>query len=453
MTTISCVHKSQIGCALTAAPGCCSCSDTRPYAPAYPIYIDGQGLKMQGKRWSRYCWRCKDHWNSLDHQMSPHDNTHSSPLSQEPTWAFPTRNLPDLRYQSPFESNSIMANSHSDANMSRSTYRYPDRTTRSYLPPHLRDHTETVPTRQLASHSLRGGDPGNAGTPNGEFMGVAGGTPASQESSTRRQRPLRNPFGTPEELQADDYQSPISSMFTRAWDRYRTAEDQRRETAAEIESLIRDTGVRPSTTATATAQQRRNLALTSDYLAEPTTADQPNPFQPREPNLTSTRMPSVLNHLQTLLDDVDELDLVSEHLPPSTGPNHQHSRDQRRYQREQLLHWRRFAEPQHAHPHRIRTPSPPRANPIDTQPRPAALSTSDMTVSIACRICNEQRSDTLLEPCMHIAMCRWCSEIIRAEAMAARRAGRRTATGDREGGWKCPICRGNVLGERRVFLC
>lgn len=36
-------------------------------------------------------------------------------------------------------------------------------------------------------------------------------------------------FGTREEIQSDDYQSPIAGLYARAWDRYRQAERQRRE--------------------------------------------------------------------------------------------------------------------------------------------------------------------------------------------------------------------------------
>lgn len=54
-----CEHKEQIGCALTALPRCCSCADKRPVATAYPIYVDGKGMKLQGKRWQRYCWKCR----------------------------------------------------------------------------------------------------------------------------------------------------------------------------------------------------------------------------------------------------------------------------------------------------------------------------------------------------------------------------------------------------------
>jgi len=43
---------------LTALPCCCSCADKRPQATAYPVYIDGQGMRMKGRRWQRYCRKC-----------------------------------------------------------------------------------------------------------------------------------------------------------------------------------------------------------------------------------------------------------------------------------------------------------------------------------------------------------------------------------------------------------
>lgn len=51
-------HKLLTGCMLSALPCCCSCADRRPEATAYPVYIDGKGIRMQGKRWQRYCRKC-----------------------------------------------------------------------------------------------------------------------------------------------------------------------------------------------------------------------------------------------------------------------------------------------------------------------------------------------------------------------------------------------------------
>src|SRR2546423_2779339 len=54
-----CPHKGNIGCVLSTSPNCCACSDHRPNAPAYPVYVDGEGIRYQGTRWGLYCWKCK----------------------------------------------------------------------------------------------------------------------------------------------------------------------------------------------------------------------------------------------------------------------------------------------------------------------------------------------------------------------------------------------------------
>jgi hypothetical protein len=54
-----CSHKGSIGCILSTAPNCCACSDQRPNAPAYPVYVDGEGIRYQGTRWGMYCWKCR----------------------------------------------------------------------------------------------------------------------------------------------------------------------------------------------------------------------------------------------------------------------------------------------------------------------------------------------------------------------------------------------------------
>jgi hypothetical protein len=54
-----CSHKSTIDCILSTTPNCCACDDKRPNAPAYPVYVDGEGIRYQGTRWGMYCWKCR----------------------------------------------------------------------------------------------------------------------------------------------------------------------------------------------------------------------------------------------------------------------------------------------------------------------------------------------------------------------------------------------------------
>ncbi|ETS78326.1 hypothetical protein PFICI_10388 [Pestalotiopsis fici W106-1] len=61
-TKEGCDHWASKNCALTSTPKrCCACSDKRPEAPSYPVYVDGMGWIMGAKRWSQYCPDCRNH--------------------------------------------------------------------------------------------------------------------------------------------------------------------------------------------------------------------------------------------------------------------------------------------------------------------------------------------------------------------------------------------------------
>ncbi|KAF7536788.1 hypothetical protein G7054_g4220 [Neopestalotiopsis clavispora] len=58
----ACDHWISRDCALTGNPKrCCACSDKRPEAPSYSMYVDGIGWIMGAKRWAQYCPRCRNH--------------------------------------------------------------------------------------------------------------------------------------------------------------------------------------------------------------------------------------------------------------------------------------------------------------------------------------------------------------------------------------------------------
>lgn len=198
---------------------------------------------------------------------------------------------------------------------------------------------------------------------------------SSAPGASRRQIP--NPFGTREEIESEEYQSPLTQMFGRAWNRYREHEANR--------------------------QQSASLEIQMD-LEPSTNNDNDLDFQAR-------RGPFAL----------DLLTPTAQLLPTA----------------ESFLAIPR-GEP---------------INPIDQQStRPPALGPADLIISVACRICCEQMVDTLLEPCMHVAICHWCSEVIRAQGQRRRNMPRHNNTGRLERGWKCPICRRDVMQARRVFL-
>lgn len=56
----ACDHWISRDCALTSNPKrCCACSDKRPEAPSYSMYVDGIGWIMGAKRWAQYCPGCR----------------------------------------------------------------------------------------------------------------------------------------------------------------------------------------------------------------------------------------------------------------------------------------------------------------------------------------------------------------------------------------------------------
>ncbi|RMZ78490.1 hypothetical protein DV737_g3854, partial [Chaetothyriales sp. CBS 132003] len=138
-----------------------------------------------------------------------------------------------------------------------------------------------------------------------------------------------NPFGTREEIAAEDWESPLTAMFSRAWGRFRDAEDARHRLEREMEERL----------------------LPEIALESPS---------------RSSSLREEIRHIQNLAREMASEISQTQYALSSA--------------RQRL------------------SPSPPRVNPIDEQSRPPALTGSDMVVSIACRICNEQRIDTLMEP-------------------------------------------------------
>jgi len=208
--------------------------------------------------------------------------------------------------------------------------------------------------------------------------------PSAPPLSSRRSV-LQNPFGTLEEIQSENYQSPLEGMFQRAEARYREAETLRQQ-AGEA-----------------------NVQTALDEVL---------------------RIAAGEGHIEMDLNLIDHatVQLILDVQEAGEG-----------MRRNSLV------------PLEYRRPERPIAvNPIDEQTsRPAPLNREDLTINIACQVCSEQRVDTLLEPCMHIAICRWCSEIL-------RRGPRQVESGhghaSRAHRWRCPICRRRVTSARRVYL-
>ncbi|KIW97325.1 uncharacterized protein Z519_02717 [Cladophialophora bantiana CBS 173.52] len=421
----TCEHKPTIGCALTAVPGCCACADKRPLATAYPLYIDGQGMRLQGRRWQRYCWKCRDYWNlhsqstasaSLlsnpptpyaavpsDQTLLPtrdsmdHAHTHPSPLSdsRQQSWSFDGIN----EAQHSAGSESVPIPPRHPYNPRGTGYSSHAGTSDGYprsdpLHQMFQESQQAQQARLARRAQLReGGPPSGSQRITARQSGPNGDSNPS--ASRRRERAFTNPFGTREEIESENYQSPITAMFGRAWNRYRQAEEER----SSMEAGATNAGDTPR-------------EATVSVLGT-------GPLQ----NAEIQRQVDAVIHRRRWREEQQLIETLRDALQL----------------RETL---RRERDNPHTHP---------QINPIDSQPlRPRPLDPEEMAVNGACRICCEQKIDTLLEPCMHVAICHWCSDLL-LEQVRRHRSILQRLDGD-ESRWKCPICRRAVVRARRVYL-
>ncbi|KIV91248.1 hypothetical protein PV10_05808 [Exophiala mesophila] len=204
------------------------------------------------------------------------------------------------------------------------------------------------------------------------------GSQSRPQGQTLQPQPrYQNPFGTREEIDSEDYQSPLATMFGRAWMRYRDAEASRLNpsisqqpsnpqtfdpTAAprSITQIARDRGYDISVV----QDDMGRLQLMSAFTGTPPLGTQTHGFN--FANFPSGHNNAPGTHL-------------SNPFTPSTRSNMQSVEDQASESPEEAV-----------------------VNPIDAQTRPPPLTSDQMTINIACRICTEQKVDTLFEPCMHV---------------------------------------------------
>lgn len=325
-----CEHKADTGCMLTALPCCCSCADKRPHATAYPVYIDGQGMQMKGRRWQRYCRRCYDHWQSLNQNA---ESSGPPQISNVPIHESPTS-----------------------------------------IPPATLVSNATLPTR------FRTGD-----------------QPSFHNASTNghnHPRPRRHrlfPLGTREDVQREDYESPIFGMFSRAWTRYRDAEEVR----------------------------------------------------------TAARLVDEQDDVDTIVHNAHMLDLdnTAEERQSAIGPQrYRPIVSRRRNFHSQFYGLLGFEQPSRLYPHEAASEgNGSGGNLIDQQQRPEPKSPEDLKVDLGCKVCREQRIDTIMMPCMHAATCHWCAELWKS--------GARDQTGRFNGSlWTCVVCRKQVKEQRRFYI-
>lgn len=87
---------------------------------------------------------------------------------------------------------------------------------------------------------------------------------------------------------------------------------------------------------------------------------------------------------------------------------------------------------------------PPPSKGLDNQNdgRPEPKDAEEMTVNLECRICMSQTVDTVMLPCGHAVLCRWCAE----QHLSPGRADRTRP----KGYGLCPMCRAPV--KQKVWI-
>jgi hypothetical protein len=246
--------------------------------------------------------------------------------------------------------------------------------------------------------------------------------PASQTTlrAQRAQERFARLFGSREDVQQDDYESPLSTMYNRAWNRYRQAEDlratgdniapslqgvtaqERRDIEEQLlwgvmresqldqenhESEDRVWSYTPVVVNDATAgSDAMNVTITPPWANVPTTrAASGNSITAPIPRAASSSggISEMRSSLQQITSELQRLRLASEAVASAR----------------QALHAQRLSEAQ--------------PQTLDSQPgRPPPKTDEEMTKVLACQVCYQQTADIALLPCGHMVMCLWCADVV-----------------------------------------
>jgi hypothetical protein len=242
-------------------------------------------------------------------------------------------------------------------------------------------------------------------------------------------------FGTREDVQRDDYESPLSTMYNRAEQRYQQAEERR---------------------ATGEAMDTRTNNM--DHLSGPERREleqqilwgfRPNPRPPRPPFSDSLphlyREEYVNSHAGSAADSTlpDDPPSSSNATLSASASSLRSSLDQitsdlsRLQAATDAVASARIALARQRPPHTLL------AEPtysLDQPDRPPPLTDAQMTRKLDCQVCYSQIADIALLPCGHMVMCQWCADIV-----VPVRHGHIPAQSS-----KCPMCRKAVKQRFKI---
>lgn len=279
--------------------------------------------------------------------------------------------------------------------------------------------------------------------PTGGLLDISNRPHQRRDTNTRQDRPrprMRQqppaPLGTREDVETQDYVSPVGAMFNRAFERYRTAEETRRQ------ALQADLFHATSNENFISNPLRSRTANFTDNFANPRFPDQLDYAMTAHHGLAdSPWLRSAHAELQhrregrlsleqiragdaMAAESVQLIDLARQTQALDLDSEFDHGED------------------------RDEQPSTP-AITFDTQHRPSPTPSEDMYVNIACTICREHPINIILLPCRHACMCNWCADLCvptRRDSPVALPPTPGESTG------RCPKCRKTVRERREIFL-
>ncbi|EUC36359.1 hypothetical protein COCCADRAFT_34208 [Bipolaris zeicola 26-R-13] len=524
---IHCPHKLATSCRLTSTPNCCACADERVHSRTYRVYIDGVGFVNRGTRWQGYCWFCKEFWSNRLAATDPPLEIAQTRIPEIPDqteflerwWEFHQgyriAKLPDGTEQriavigEPFyevspgflprtldqlragvENNALRPENRLRRRRLSSEEERPEEPQRSLedaLDDLLREAEETPNV--------------NAAVPTEPDSLV---TPQIQEDPSEPPRPMTRReaqmqlarerfarvFGSREELEQDDYESPLTQMYTRAYDRHRQAEQRRAEgteVAPQLETLspqdrreieeqllwgvMRESqsiseSLEPATEVWSYAPRRRGVDGEDAAVTEirwlrnsgeiDVSAERMAYFENSGEEGTEAARRLVVAYRQSQAEDEARIRAIfanpngesSSANPIVTGwwsqirPQLSGIAGGTTQPLAEMHNIRLDFEQELARMRAARPPSPPLVS-LDNQPdRPPPKSEEEMTKVLACQVCYQQLADIAVLPCGHMVMCQWCADVVvpvRHGHIPARPT-------------KCPMCRKQVKQRFKIHV-
>ncbi|KAF2751130.1 hypothetical protein M011DRAFT_483102 [Sporormia fimetaria CBS 119925] len=463
-----CPHKLATSCRLTSTPNCCACADERPHSLTYRVYIDGVGFVQRGTRWQSYCWFCKEFWTNRLAATDP-------PLETSQT------RIPEVPDQTEFlarwfefhQGYRIVKNADGEEQRIAVLGEELKEVSPGFLPRTLDEMRRRVSNtaqrpanrfrrRRLTSEDARPNEPlqsiedaldellelSSDDEPDTEVDTSPTTGPAHSDSQHTENQSgeqvvsaadrefaanvgqiiagATRIFGTREEIDRDDYVSPITTMYSRAYNAYYARNNA--QSRPEVTEPIRP-DAEPPVEGQTTTMNIAELDGTSDSGANtptdppPTTRAPPTFFPPRPPttyiassSASEDALASAAEIRMSLEQLSEELMLIREATEAVTGA-------------------------QYAEALRLGLVPCQELN-MDKQDRPPPLDDDDMTRKLACSVCYCQLADVALLPCGHMVLCEWCADTmipVKHSHVPMRPS-------------KCPVCRKIVKQRFRIRM-